>query len=413
MKKCIKMTYIYRKRPFIYMNWFLHSFTPKNKLPFGLWKLTKDDLILSIVCIAIHMIIHCTSLYFNVENKSILGFRDCPQYLLTAKYLITTPESDPVQSILRIPYTKIYSQTPIYPIILKLLSIMCLNNYILGQIVSIYLANLFFIYIFRRFLITLHLVQDPFFTTFLVMLIPFRFTLYSSTPSSYPIYLSFILLGFIHFSVDNFIQVAVFVICAALSRPEGFINYFIFLVLYLVRSLTKFSHIWKILTIIVPFSVHLVFLNNHVGSLKEYFIWAIFIPYMKNDEIFGKPLTEFFSLLDTISNLRKIHGYIDFYLPMILSIAALFAKSPALAFFSLFYFSIIIFINNDAVFMLAIPIQIFGFLIGFDIIFTKPSSRKVIYVFSVFILIWDTVFSMKEFPKRNPFQQIWLELVKN
>ena len=186
------------------------------------WKPTKDDFLVWEIQIGITVLIWLVS-FLNQSYISYLCFWDGPNYVYAARTWYDMPNNNSNLWFRFFDYNASYfaCHLPGYPLVIRIFSILCFNEYLIGDILSIIFCSLLFPYVFRRFLIIYDLVVDPSWTVILSLFLPLRFAIYKLVGASEPLYMSYCYLALIFFKTDNLIGMLLAMWGACITRIEG------------------------------------------------------------------------------------------------------------------------------------------------------------------------------------------------
>ena len=190
--------------------------------PKDFWKITADDIKIWKIQLIITGIVWIAS-FLTGSYITFLCHWDGPNYVYAAKTWYNIPSNNSNPWFKEFQYNASYfaCHFPGFPLVIRIFSVLCLNEYLVGDILAIIFCSLLFPYVFRRFLIIYDLVSDPTWTTLVSLLLPLRFLVYKVVGSSEPLYMSYCYLALIFFKTDKLFMMLLAMWGACTTRIEG------------------------------------------------------------------------------------------------------------------------------------------------------------------------------------------------
>lgn len=369
----IKQHYISFKKSLI-------PFTKYEKLANEFWTINYEDFF----CFAVFLSV-TLSIWVATEItggiKSILAYWDGPNYVFAAMTLYDISQKNP--------WTKYFNYKPDYfachlpgfPLIIRIFSFFTCSNYEYADYLSILFCNFLLVYVFRRFLIVYRCVSNPLFTTCLISIIPLRLALYHSVTSSEPLFISYVCLSFIFYKVGNFSLMIIAVWLCVVTRIEGMAIGLTIGLCYLLRL-----DVLKALSMFLTFIPIILLLFFHHVMFGDIFAYIHF--NSDNQHLIGFPPFSEIIYMKYNFDILYIHSYIDFFIPIFIGLFALFKKVGPAAIFASVYIIYISLLNHLDIYRYSIPASIFIFPIGFDVFWSSPCGKKLLFFLLPFYFIF-------------------------
>lgn len=337
---------------------YLPGLDALETVPKNLWKPDWDDFEICKYVILSNMFICVLSL----ASGSLFGplaYWDGPMYVYVARTLYNIPYSGPDSHLFKRPPHYFACHLPGYPLLIRILSMICFKQYWLGELLSIFVGAILVTYVFRRLLIVYDCVQDPVFTTKISLIIPLRFCLYKGVGASEPLYISYCYLALIFFKTDQLILMLLSIWGACITRIEGLsivgtIGLCYLLKLDIFRA--AFTGLGFLATTGIAYLHHVKF-----GNYKAY------IDYNSGvQELIKYPFHHLFDIFQLEQQPFKSHLLMYLFVPFLAGTLLLFTISVPFGIFSTVYIIYYSSLEHQDLARYCLPGFLLAILIGFD-----------------------------------------------
>ena len=292
---------------------------------------------------------------------------------------------------------------PGYPIVIRIFSFLCFNNYVLGSLLAITFTSYLSVFVFRRLLIVYDLVKDPGYTSFLSIFVPLRFLNYKVVGASEPLYVSVVFLALIFFRTEQLFPMLFCLIYATITRIEGLsivgtIGLCYLLKFDIIRAI--FSGFGAIGTIAVFYS-HYVFFNN---------VHAYFDHNKNQHDLIGIPFMDFVEM-----------GFYSAYMQqkllletvVIAGLCDMWTKSVPLAIFVFVYFVYVGALKHPDLFRYGIPSYMPCLLIGFDFVWSHPLVKDNIKTITIVYIVIALIYINGQIVSNIMDKEIYAQVVNS
>jgi len=356
---------------------FLDQLKSAKKAPKGFWKICLSDMVAFVAILAINIL---TWIYVGLNGSvnSIVYYWDGPNYMYAAATLYDIPRNNPWTLGFKYPPSYFACHLPGYPLVIRFSALLTFGNYFLASYIAILITSILFVYAFRRLLIIYNCVENPLFSTIISIFVPIRFFIYHSVGASEPLFLSFVCFSFIFYKTNSFFFLILSVWGGCITRIEGMaigatIGFCYLLSFNIVRALSMF------LTFVAPLFL-VIFHQFRFNDAMAY------IHFNKDQQnlIVWKPLHE---LSEAHSDKLYSYSSIVSFFFCALGVIVLFEKCLPVAIFCSIYLVYISLLFHIDVFRYSIPVSVFSFIIGFDVIWNQKYTKLVFLSVSPLFLI--------------------------
>jgi len=331
----------------------------------GFWMLKKDDLkvfAISILVNAYYLV------YFHRKNAlySLFLFDDSPSYQIKALSL-----ENRISSHLKtmIPSDNLYSR------LLSLIQHTFNWNLVYTLIMCSFLFSLSSLYLFRRLLVMFN-ISNPTIITIASCFVPISTIMYRVTPTFDSLFSSLLYFSFICFGMDMFSFELITIILIVYCHVEGIAVAVAYIVLHILQKRPLRS------SAILSASLIFYFVFFSFNKPSQY-VSGLFLVHQSSSSISLKIFKHFFAISDSISNLRTIHSIFYVYGPLLFGGASLVSTCFPMSVFVFVWLLFLVFINGDSIIRIAIPAQVFAYLIGLPHMFTSIVGKYGLIVFSI------------------------------
>lgn len=361
------------------------SVFPAKEVPKDLWKFDNHDKwMIGIQVIIEFLIWGLTSMSGDI--MAFMCYWDGPNYVYAAKTNYKIPEDNPWTRTFKYPPFYFACHLPGYPLLIKVLSILCFNTYWLGYILSMLFGSSMVIYVFRRLLRIYDCVVDPTYSAYLLYIIPLRFTLYKAVGASEPLFLIYCYLSLIFFKTDQMIFLLLSMWGACITRIEG-------------MAIVGTVGLSYLLRFDIPRALFcaLGFLGTYFVALLHYIRFNSYTAYLEFNKntagLLRFPLYGF--VIPAGYHKYVIQSYMLFSVitPLLAGTLVLYTVAVPLAIFCTVYAIYITVLFHADLFRYSIPGYTLAVIIGFDPIFSSPIfKQRMIYTVPFLIILMFTYY---------------------
>ena len=381
------------------------SLYPLKKIPKNLWKFDLVDKNVFIYLIAIEAL--CW--FIGISNGSIysaLLVYDGPFYTYAAKTMYNIPDDWLFAETNNMRPEYMACHFPGYPIIIRICSMLCFKNYVLGSLLAIILTSYFSIYIFRRFLIVYDLVNDPDITTYLSICIPLRLLNYRVVGASEPLYIICIFSAMIFFKTNQFILLLLSLFGATITRIEGLsivgtIGLCYLLRLDIIRAVL--CSIGALGTVGVFYMHYICFHNVH----------AYFDHNQGYKRLLDLPFIDYMYLSTDYSMFPMLYQKFFMHAILLIPLFTIWNKSIPLCIFILTYFIYMAAIQHPDIFRYGSPAYLPSLLIGFDCIVSLPIIKNKIKQIMLTYTIFSVFYIFGQINSNIMGKEVYAQIVNN
>jgi hypothetical protein len=329
------------------------------------------------------------------SNEVIERNYDSPIYIVIAKTLYS-PEKLRELNFNHLPVSYFANHFPLYPLIIRLISVSGIN-YFLSSLIITWLSSALFTVCFYLFLIKYKLSVNPFKLSLISLFLPPRWLAIRSVPGTEPIFCLLVIICFYLYQERKYFYSALILVFITLTRPPGIIFFFSFMALIFYDYLKSKNKI-LFFTDTIRQKWYLFFAPISLLGLFYFFQinFGNFFAYFQTGTGTNIALKSFPFAFVTGYNTSMSEGF--FYLFFVYSLAIYLLwrqKRQKLAIFCLIYFIPNFFMVVDDLYRYLIPISAF-LLIPFDKYFQHNLFK---YVF-VFVLIGIFIYTLSLLPNR-------------
>ncbi|EAY12479.1 hypothetical protein TVAG_128930 [Trichomonas vaginalis G3] len=315
---------------------------------------------------------------------AFLCYWDGPNYVYAAKTLYKIPPNNPWTRAFRYPPSYFACHLPGYPLLIRFFATITLNCYWLGYVLAILFGSVGIAFVFRRLLVVYNCVVDPVYSSYLLLIIPIRLTLYKSVGASEPLYMMYVYLALIFFKTDQLIFMLLSMWGACITRIEGLSIVGTIGLSYLLRFdilRAMFTSLGFLATPAVAYFHQIRFhsykayinFNMNTAGLIRFPLYSLIIPSR-----YEKFCIQSHMLFAVIT-------------PLLAATVMMYTTCVPIAIYSTVYIIYVISIFHMDLFRYALPAFTVALIIGFDPIFSNPIFKaRIIYFigFPIVILLW-------------------------
>jgi hypothetical protein len=291
--------------------------------------------------------------------SSVLAYWDGPNYLYAGVTLYNIPPYNPWTRNFNYPPSYFACHLPGYPLLIRLCSLFCVNNYVLGFHFSILIPGLAFSYSFRRLLIATAAVRDPTFTTILASFIPMRIVIYHSVGASEILLLTFVCLAFIFYRTNSFVPMLLCVWGSCVTRIEGMVIGAVIGFCYLIQFKIR-----RALGMFLTFAAPLGVVGLHKWRFDDSLAYLHF--NQESQHLIGWPPFKELLGLGSDQNEFTAHSFVANYVLFALGCALTLTKSIPIGLFATAFAGYVSLLHHIDIYRYALPGAVFALLVGFD-----------------------------------------------
>jgi hypothetical protein len=310
----------------------------------------------------------------------VMAYWDGPNYLYAGATLYSIPPYNPWTRHFKYPESYFACHLPGYPLVIRICSLLCLNNYAIGFHLSIFVAGLFFSYSFRRLLIATASVADPTFSTVLAAFIPMRLVIYHSVGASEPLFLAFASLAITFYKTNQFLPMLLAVWAGCITRIEGMVIGAVIGLCYLMQ-LKVVRALGMFLTFLAPASMALL----HKWRFDD---WLAYLHFNQNSQhlIHWPPFHEL-TELGQRSDEFDSHSFISNYLLFAFGSALAFTKSIPIGLLSVAFAAYVSLLSHLDIYRYSLPGAVFAFVVGFDGFWASATGKAACWIAAPLYLV--------------------------
>ena len=355
------------------------SLSPIKRLPKNFWKPCIDDFVCVLMPVSTLIIWGICAIIGHWDAP--FCYWDGPNYVYAAKTLYRIPDKNPWTSGFGYPPSYFACHLPGLPIIIRIISTICLNSFWIGNALTILLIPAILAFVFRRLLIVYGAVTDPTWTTALLSLVPLRFLIYHSVGASEPLFMLYSFLAFIFFKSDQILFVVLALCGACITRVEGLIMVGTIGLCYLLRldllksiitGLSLLSYVLLVVFHKIRFGIYDAYIKFNQGRQK------LIGPF---------PFFELIRNAKQGMNVSFLSCYY-LYLPFIVGSSMLLSNVLPFAIMCIAYILYVSLLFHIDILRYSIPAYVLALLVGFDPILSSPQGKRAIkYLVPLYIVI--------------------------
>ena len=167
-------------------------------------------------------------------SKTLFRFYDGPFYMVVAKtFYNLTPEQ--AASFWMAPNSYYACHLPLYPLLIRAFQLVT-QSYEIGTIMATTFSSVAAVVLFYEVLKRFDWVNSAFWTAFLFCILPPRWLIYKAVGATEPLFFCWVFLSFLAWHKRNAWALAVFILCASLTRITGVLMGPIFFFLFLLEK---------------------------------------------------------------------------------------------------------------------------------------------------------------------------------
>jgi hypothetical protein len=336
---------------------------------------------------------------FLPSLEQVFRYWDGPLYLFVAKTLYVVPPDQPFV-VLGLPPKYFASHLPLYPLLIRGLTLFTLGSYPLAMLVATLATSIASALLFLRVLESWGLVSSPLWTAALFCFLPPRWVIYHSVGASEPLFLCFVFAALLSFKGGRHLGVVAFVALASLTRITGVLLGPVFGLLYLQRR------DWRRLGLL-PLSglgilVLFAFYSFVYGDFFAYSRWNI-------DRLQILSPLPFQGLRDAAAagNYRAAELYFWLYVIYGLGLLALWNKREIFIYAFVFYVFGAFVVHRDLT-RYMVAVAPFALLVGFDSLLSRPACRPILAV----VVYLDYAYAWRSIPRNLAPHRVWEGLLE-
>ena len=389
----------------IWNSFYLTIIPEEKKLSKEFWKINKDDLFCYSFMLLSTLTIWIFATRFKDKN-AIIKYWDGPNYIFAAITMYRVNETyDPWVKFYHYPRYYFACHLPGYPIVIRLCSYLCFNNYYLGSYLSILFCSFLLVYSFRRFLIVYNCVKNPLFSTILISLIPTRLSIYHSVCASEPLYIGFACLALTFYKIKKYPHMMLCVWACCITRIEGMavgatIGACFLLQFDILHALMMF------LTFAADFGV--AFMHKQV-----YGMWDAYLKFNQERQgIIAWPPMQKVYFFSQQEDHVDTYSFVSYYIVLIISLLVTVPKNGPASIIGFIHSLYILVLFHIDIYRYSLPCSIFTFIIGFDNLFNSQSGNIAVYMIFLLLLVLIGVYGGGQI-RTNQCGDYFLSLVMN
>ncbi|MCI0606640.1 hypothetical protein L0156_26955, partial [bacterium] len=321
---------------------------------------------------------------FCFEDPSIIyRHYDGPFYMYIAKTFYIVPEDHPFSKGL--PATYYSAHFPLYPILIRWMSLFTLGNYPLAMILTTLTCSMGAVILFYLLLVEWQLVKSPLWTAALFCFVPARWLLQHTIGSTEPLFFCLIFGAFLAYKKKKDLLVLLCSSLACITRPPGFLLTAIFGLIYLR------DRNWRavllipltLLSLAGLFTYHYYVYGDFLAAFRVHTSLAFVSASSRQSSLNWLPL-EIYRFYAARPNFHSTELYLILYVLNLAGILALWKKKEFFI-YSLFTFLFICFVFNYEITRYLLAVAPFALLVGFDDVLSRRAVRFIVFPFYLYL----------------------------
>jgi Gpi18-like mannosyltransferase len=327
-------------------------------------------------------------LYFK-DFSVIYRHYDGPFYMYIAKTFYIIPPDHPFHQ--NIPATYYASFFPLYPILIRVMTLFTIGNYPLAMIFTTLSCSVAAGILFYILLKEWQVVKWPLWTSVLFCFFPERWLFQHSIGSTEPLFFCLIFSALIAYKKRKDWNVFLAVSLACITRPPGFLLVPIFILIYLRARNFRMAMLmplalWSLGGL---FYYHHIVFGDLLASYHIHTSMAFVSSTTKQSSLSFAPLS-IYRFYAEHPSFHSTQLFLLLYVVNLIGTLALW-KRKELFIYSAVSFVFVLFIFSYELPRYLLPIAPFALLIGFDEILTRRSVCFIVFPFFLYLaytFIW-------------------------
>ena len=302
---------------------------------------------------------------------------DGPFYMYIAKTFYVIPPDHPFHQ--HLPASFYAGQFPMYPILIRLLTLFTLGNYPAAMVLATLSSSIGAVLLFYKLLQSWELVRSPIWTSVLFCFFPERWLMQHVIGSTEPLFFCLIFGAFISYKQKRDLLVFLCITLACLTRPPGFLMVPIFGFFYLRhrRWKTAFLIPFTLSGLLLLFLYHQYVFGDFLAAFRMHTTMAFASSSTQRSSINSYPL----AIYRFYAERPSFHSTELFLLLYVLSLIGTLAlwKKKEFFFYSLVYLLFTFFVFSFDLPRYLLPIAPFAYLVAFDEILSHRAFRFIVF----------------------------------
>lgn len=345
------------------------------------WYIRSPILFLSALMILSNLLVYLP--FFFKDPSIIYRHFDGPFYMYIAKTFYVIPADHPFSKAL--PPTYYSAHFPMYPVLIRLMSLFTMGNYPLAMILTTLSCSVGAVLLFYLLLKEWQLVKSPLWTAALFCFVPERWLLQHTIGSTEPLFFCLIFGAFLAYRRKMHLIVFLCISLACITRPPGFLLTAIFGLIYLRDRNWKAVLLMPLtlLSLAGLFTYHYFVYGDFLVAFRAHTTLAFVSSASKQSSLNWRPL-EIYRFYAARPNFHSTELYLILYLLNLVGTLVLWKKRE-LFIYSLFTFLFICFVFNYDVSRYLLAIAPFALLVGFDDILSRRAVQFIVFPFYLYL----------------------------
>ena len=308
---------------------------------------------------------------------------DGPFYMYIAKTFYVIPPDHPFHQ--NLPASFYAGQFPLYPILIRVMSLFTLGNYPLAMVLATLSSSIGAVLLFYRLLQDWQLVRSPLWTASLFCFFPERWLMQHAIGATEPLFFCVVFGAFIAYKRKKDLLVFLCITLACITRPPGFLLVPIFGLFYLrdKRWKTLFLLPVTLSGLFLLFLYHHYVFGDFFAAYKMHTTMAFQSSSTQKSSIQNWPLA-IYRFYAERPNFHSTELFLVLYVVSLIGTLALW-KRKELFWYCFVNLAFTFFVFSFELPRYLLPIAPFAYLVAFDEILSRRAFRWIVFPFFLYL----------------------------